>query len=169
MADVTNVKLGVCDVYFATVALGHTKGGVEVTYAPEYYDKTVDKYGNTIYDKVLIGEKLTAKVPLAEFTIANLAVAIPAGDSAASKVTIGKNAGLHMSANDAGLLRLHPIANGAADLSEDVVFYKALNTSELVLAHTFDGEKLVEVTFEALLDESKADGSYLGLIGDSTS
>ena len=166
MADITNVKLGVCSVTFNGVPLGHTKGGVVVTYTPDYHDVTVDQYGNTVVEKVLIGEKLTAKVPLAESTLANLAVAIPAGDGTGN-LTIGKQAG-ELMAQYAKELVLHPIANEANDLDEDVVFFKALNTGEVALNFMFDGERVVEVTFEALLDETQTDGSYLGLIGDST-
>ena len=36
------------------------------------------------------------------------------------------------------------------------------------IAHNNEGQKLLMVTFVALIDESKADGNYLGLIGDST-
>ncbi len=167
-ADVTNVKLGVCSVTFDDTDLGHTKGGVEVTYTPEYYDNTVDKYGNTKYNKTLIGESLTAKVPLAEHTLANIQVAIPAGTTSGSQITIGKDAGTQMS-SDAAELVLHPIANGSDDLSEDVVFYSAIVGNEITVLHNFDGEKILEVVFEALLDESKSAGNYLGLFGDSTS
>jgi len=166
-ADVTNVKLGVCSATFNDVDLGHTKGGVVVTYTPEYHDVTVDKYGNTVVEKVLIGEKLVAKVPLAEATIANLAVAIPASSGDTSKTTIGDSAGTAMAALAQELV-LHPIANDSDDLSEDVVLYKAVVGSEIALEYTYDGERVVEVTFEALLDEDRTDGDYLGLIGDST-
>lgn len=167
-ADITNVKLGVCSVNFNDTDLGHTKGGVVVTYSPEYHDVTVDKYGNTVVEKVLIGEKLTVKVPMAEATMANLAIAMPATSGAAEKTTIGDLAGTALAAL-AKQLVLHPIANDAADLSEDVVLYKAVVTSEIVLDYTYDGERVVEVTFEALLDEDRSAGDYLGLIGDSTS
>jgi hypothetical protein len=166
-ADITNVKLGVCSVNFNNVDLGHTKGGVIVTYTPEYHDITVDKYGNTVAEKVLIGEKLTAKVPLAESTLANLTVAMPAGTADADKITVGKQAG-ELMAQYAKSLVLHPIANIAGDLSEDVVFNKAIVTSEIALNFTFDGERVTDVTFEALLDETQADGAYLGFFGDST-
>ena len=166
-ADITNVKLGVCSATFNDVDLGHTKGGVIVTYTPEYHDVTVDKYGNTVVEKVLIGEKFTAKVPLAESTMSNLAIALPASSGDTSKTTIGDSAGTAIAAL-AKQLVLHPIANDSDDLSEDVVLYKAIVGSEVTLDYTYDGERVVEVTFEAILDEDRSDGDYLGLIGDST-
>jgi hypothetical protein len=168
MADVTNVQVGVCSVTFNSVDLGHTKGGVEVTYEPEYHEVSVDKYGNTAVERYLIGEKLSAKVPLAEFTVAQLQNAIPQGGfagAANTRRTIGTNAG--KKATTVGyVLVLHPIAEGTR--RHDIVFYKACVTSEVVLNHMVDEEKVIEVTFEALLDETKSDRNYLGMIGDST-
>lgn len=168
MADITNVQVGVCSVEFNGVDLGHSKGGCEVSYEPTHHDISVDKYGETVVQKVLTGEKLTAKVPLAEFTIANLRNAIPQAQfagAANARITIGANAG-KKATDDAYQLVLHPIAEGTR--RHDIVFYKAYVASQITLMHTVDEEKLIEVTFEALLDETKTDGNYLGLIGDST-
>lgn len=166
-ADIDNVKLGVCSVTFNDVDLGHTKGGVTVSYAPELHEVTVDKYGNTPVDQVLIGEKFVARVPLAEATLANFQVAIPEGTTSGTKINIGTDAGESMS-SDAKELVLHPIANESDDLSEDVVIYKALVTNTVEIPFLFDGERVLEVEFTALLDEGKANGSRLGMIGDST-
>jgi hypothetical protein len=38
----------------------------------------------------------------------------------------------------------------------------------VTLVHTNDDDKVIEVEFLALIDETKSDGNYLGLIGDST-
>lgn len=168
MADVTNVQVGVCSVTFNGTDLGHTKGGVEVTYEPEYHDVTVDKYGNTVVDKYLIGEKLTAKVPLAEYTVAQMGVTIPQGGfagAANARRTIGTSGGKKASTVGYQLV-LHPISEGTR--RHDIVFYKACVTSEVVINHAVDEEKVLEVTFEALLDETKSDRNYLGMIGDST-
>jgi len=121
MASIANVKLGPCSVKFNSIDLGHTKGGVSVSYEPEYYDITVDKYGNTVAEKVLVGETLKITVPLAEFTLDNLEVAIPAGENAGpdNRVTIGKDAGERMAQYGAELV-LHPLANETSDRSEDV-------------------------------------------------
>jgi len=168
MADVTNVQVGVCDVSFNGVDLGHTLGGVVVSYEPEYKDVTVDAYGNTPVEKYLIGEKLTAKVPLAEFTVANLRNAMPQATfagAANARITLGAKSGKSALA-DAYQLVLHPSREGTR--RHDVVFYKAYVDSAIELSHTKEDEKVIEVTFVALVDETKTDGNYLGLIGDST-
>jgi hypothetical protein len=168
MANITNVKLGVCSVSFNSVDLGHTKGGVTVTYTPTYHDVTVDVFGETIVDKRLLGEKLVASVPLAESTLANFKVAIPEGSTDGDKVTIGSSVGDSL-LDSASQLVLHPIENESTNLDDDVVFFKAVVTSPVEIAFANDGERILNVEFEALLDESQDDGSYLGFIGDSTS
>lgn len=168
MADITNVQVGVCTVSFNGVDLGHTKGGVTISYEPEYKDVQVDKYGNTVVEKKLIGEKFSAKVPLAEYTIANLKVAMPQGSyagAANARMTVGKTAGASAKSNSYQLV-LHPIQEGTR--RHDIVMHKAYVDSAIEILHTNEDEKLIEVTFMALLDETKSDGNYLGLIGDST-
>jgi len=168
MADITKVKVGVCSVVFNGVDLGHTSGGVEVVYTPQHYDVVVDKYGKSIGDKILIGESLVAKCPLAEYTIANLKNAIPQSQfqgAGNATVHIGKSAGASARAV-AALLVLHPIAEGTKAF--DIVFNKAYAANTVTLAHKIDAERIIEVDFEALIDETKSDNNYLGFVGDST-
>lgn len=168
MADITNVKVGVCSVSFNGLDLGHTKGGVEVSYEPTHKDVSVDKYGETVVEKYLIGEKFTAKVPLAEYTIANLRNSIPQSTfagAANTRILVGISAGQSAKA-DSYQLVLHPVGEGTRKF--DIVMYKAYVASTIMLPHKVDEEKVIEVVFEALLDETKSDGNYLGLIGDST-
>lgn len=168
MASATNIQLGVCDVTYKGVNLGHTIGGVTLTYTPDYHETKVDKYGSSTVEKFLVGEKLMAKCNLAEFTLANLQVAIAqgalAGDDA---VSIGAQAGKRASAQ-AGLLVLHPINAPANDTrGYDVAIYKAVVTSEVAIEHKNDGEKVIPVEFDGLVDENRSDGNLLGFIGDS--
>jgi len=166
-ASITNVKLGPCSVTFNGDDLGHTKGGVTVSYEPEYYDIQVDKYGTSIAEKVLVGENMTVTVPLAESTISNFAIAIPAGINGTTKLTIGTDAGERM-LQYAKQLVLHPLANEVSDLDEDVVIYKAIVSEGIEFKYVVDGERVAEVVFQALIDETKLSGNRLGLIGDST-
>lgn len=168
MGDITKVKVGVCSVVYNSVDLGHTVGGVEVSYEPAYMDVAVDQYGSTVVEKYLTGEKFTAKVPLAEYTIANLKNAMPQASfagAANTRILVGRNAGNAAKALSAQLV-LHPINEGTRAF--DIVMHKAYVASQIALNHKVDEQKTIEVTFEALLDETKANGNYLGLIGDST-
>jgi hypothetical protein len=168
MASILNVQLGACSVTYNSIDLGHTKGGAEVSYEPEWSDVSVDKYGNTVVEKYLVGEKFTVKVALAEYTTANLKYSMPSGTfagAANARVTLGKSAG-GQATSYAYQLVLHPLNKGTR--AHDIVLHKAVVTSAVLLPHKVDEQKVVEVTFEALLDETKTDGNYLGFIGDST-
>lgn len=169
MANAANIKLGSCSVNYNGVDLGHTKGGVEVSYEPKYVDITADLYGDTVVDKRLVGEKFLVKVPLAEKTIVNLKQAIPQSTyagAANARITIGTQAGLNTAKSLAAQLVIHPLFEQT--LAFDVVLYKAYVSSNVPLKHDNSGETIFMVTFEALLDETKSAGNYLGLIGDST-
>lgn len=170
MADATKIQLGVCTVNYKGVDLGHTIGGVEVVYTPDFHETSPDLYGSSITEKFLVGERMKAKLSLAEFTIANLQNAINQGvlqgDDA---VSVGSKAGKRASAN-AGLLVLHPVNSPANDTRQyDVSIYKAVVCNEISIVHKNDGEKLLPVEFEGLIDENRTDGSMLAFIGDSIS
>jgi hypothetical protein len=168
MADtLSNVQLGPCQIYINGTDVGHSIGGVEYTYAAEFHEVKLDKYGNTIAEKFLLGEKLTAKLPLAEFTLNNIKRAIPFGTLSGGKVTIGKIAGAKAT-DQAMLIVCHPRERAAGDRSFDLVIYKAIQTGEVTIKHDPDAEKVLECTFEGLIDETRSDGNMLGLIGDST-
>lgn len=168
MADINQVRVGVCSVTYNSVDLGLTKGGVTVSYEPTFHDISVDQFGETVIESVLTGEKFTAKVPLTESTISNMKVAMPNSTFAGAgnkRITLGKTSGTRQGALSA-LLVLHPQNEGTR--VNDIVLYKAFVNSTVELSHTIDGEKVIEVEFMALIDASKSDGNYLGMIGDST-
>lgn len=169
MPSVTNVRVSAASVTFDGNDLGHVQGGVTITYSPEFHDVQVDKYGNSIAEKVLIGENLTVECNLAESTVANYLVGVAASTSAGAgaKAEIGRSAGRRMS-GDAAQLVVHPYENGATDYSDDVVIHKAIASADMESAFEVDGERLVPVTFQAIIDESKTDGNFLGFIGDSS-
>lgn len=166
MGDATKIALGVCTGTFDSVALGHTKGGVECVYEPVWHDVKVDQYGDTIVKKRLMGEKFTAKVPLAEYTVANLGIGIPAGTvvgTTVKRLDVGSSAG--KSSDDlAATLVLTPV--DATGNEHTITIPKAMVGSQVTLSHVNDGERVIECTFEAIIDESKADGARLFSIGD---
>ena len=167
MADAQNIRLGVCTVTYKGVDLGHTIGGVTVTYTPEHKEVSVDKFGNSIVEKFLVGERIKAVFSLAEWTLANLQVAIDQstlqGDDS---VSIGSNAGKRASTK-AGLLVLHPIENAASNKNDDFSIYKAVSTGELEIVNNNEGERVLPVEMDGLIDENRSDGNMLAFIGDS--
>lgn len=169
-----SIKLGVCDCYWvppgsnAEVFLGLTKGGVELNYTPEWYEITVDQFGNTLTDAALVGETISVKIPLAETDMNKLKMFCHTAtwDEETQKLTFGRFPGMRLE-TVAGKLRLHPIANGM-DRSEDVTIYKAVNRAPLVLNYRIDGERIYETEFFGMIKRSNGPGKFLFEIGDST-
>lgn len=173
MADINNVHIGVCKISFGGNDLGHTDGGCEFSYEPEYTDITVDLYGNTVVDKALTGEVVRVTVPLAETTLANLKEAIPTATlvedttSGKKKLTIGSTAGKKLSAMAKELV-LHPSWLPDDDNTFDIKLHKAVIASEVALPFRKDEKTIMEVEFVALIDETKTDGNFLATIGDDS-
>lgn len=169
--DLSNVRIGVVEVFVNGVSVGHSKGGCEISYKAEYTDLTVDQFGDTPIDKALKSESFSAKLALAEITAANLKKAIPTGTlttaGGRNKLTIGRSAGYKL-INTAAQIVLHPIRNAANYLEEDITIYKGVIISEAKLAKKFDEQEVIEIEIMALIDQSRSDGNYLATIGDTT-
>lgn len=165
MGNILNVPLGVCKVYVNGQDIGHTIGGVEAVYSPEFHETKVDEYAG-VAERWLIGENIMAKVPVAESTLANIKRVITFSEDEGDYLTVGSNAGKRASDRSV-VLRLHPIANADSDRSDDLTIFKATVTNEVTLPYKNDGERILEAEFSGLVDESRADGSMLALIGDS--
>jgi hypothetical protein len=167
MADVTNVKLGRATLTYNAVAIGHTKGGVEIAITTDKREKTVDEYGSTPIGVHVIGQRIEVKVQLAEHTLAQLQKVIPDSTlvtgSTKDQVDIGKTAGNAITPYE---LVIHPTAYAAAT-THDWTIYKAIPMGDVSVAYKTEEETVYEVTFLAVADESKADGKKLAKIGTS--
>jgi len=166
--NVANIKIGECDVFYNGEVIGHTKGGVEFSFEREFEDLTVDQYGSMALDKALTGQKLTVKVYIAEPTKANFSKAIPEGrydynGITDNKLGLGRDSGYLLSTK-AVEMRLHP--RNESDTNNDIYIWKAVSVETVETAYKIDEQRILEVTFEALVDESRVDGYRLGRIGD---
>jgi hypothetical protein len=150
--------------------LGETLGGAEFSVNREFVDLLTDRFGTAPLDKVLTGNDLMVKLYLAEPTNENMSRAIPEGTynegtGGDSKLTLGSQTGKLLS-NHAGLLRLHPRTNDESNRNEDIYIWKAVSMESIELPFKIDEQRVLEVTFQALVDTSKPDGEHLGRIGD---
>ena len=162
-ASLANVKIGICSVTYKGVDLGHTKGSVKLSYKPTYEDVVVNTYGKSATDKVLTQEVVEVKVPLAETQVTNIAKMIPTSTgNTASLSKFGNEAGARL-ATTAGELLLHPTA--VTGTGEDVAIYKAVISGDIELEYAVDGQRVVEVTFSALIDATKTNGQLFGHFG----
>jgi len=168
MASISNVRIGACSVKFNGVSLGHTKEGVNFKFDRKFEDLSVDQYGETPIDMALVGQDLTIEVMLAEPQLGNLNIAIPEADNATgasgTRLGLGTDAG-YLLRSDSAQLILHPLNNATADLSDDVTIYKAVSYETVEMAYKIDEQRIVKVTFRALVDETNANGRRLGHIG----
>ena len=170
MANLDNLYVAAGSVVtFGGVDLGHTVDGAEVEIERELTEVKTDLYGNTPVDFVLTGQKASVKLKLAEITPGVLAYVIPEADydngSADDQLHFGSKAGYSLR-NDALELVLTPQADNA-DNQRTVTLFKAVSTENATVAYKIDEQSVYEVTFTALVDESRnaTDGRLLGRIG----
>jgi hypothetical protein len=72
-----NVKLGVCKVSFDGIDLGYTKGGVEVEVSTDTHKVTVDQFGESEVNEIILKRSVMARVPMVETTLENLIKIMP--------------------------------------------------------------------------------------------
>jgi hypothetical protein len=168
--DIDNVEIGDVQVFADGTDIGHTLGGATFTFEKEFAELKVDQYSSPV-DYALSGEKLMIKVTLAEPTIENLGRGISQGEfnsgSLADKLEVGRDTGYLLS-QDAVALRLHPRAKADTDFTKDIYIWRAIVKENIELSYTVEDQRVLELTFEALPDESQPNGARLGRVGPAT-
>jgi hypothetical protein len=121
-------------------------------------------------DMALTGVDLTIEATFAEVTTPYIAIATPEGryDSTASdqKLGIGRDSGFLLSTT-AKQYVFHPRNLPSSNQDEDIYIFKAVSIDKVELDYTIDGQRLLKVTWRALVDETQPDGSRLGRIGNN--
>lgn len=170
MANVSNLYVaGGSKVTFGGVDLGHTVDGAEITIERDLTEVKTDIYGSTPVDYVVTGQKAMVKLKLAEITPGVLAYAIPESDydegSADDQVHIGTKPGYSLR-NDAYELVITPQGTNT-DGNRTITLFKAVSTEPVSWSYKIDEQSVYEVTFTALVDESRnaTDGRLLGRVG----
>lgn len=170
MAQISKLTVAAgCLITFGGVDLGHTVDGTEIEIEREFTEVKTDLYGNTPVDFVLAGTKAMVKLKLAEITPGTLSYVMPEADwdvgAADDHVHFGSKAGYSLR-NDSLQLVITPQGNNA-DGNLTFTFFKAVSTDNMKLAYKIDEQSVFEVTFTALVDESRAatDGRLLGRMG----
>ena len=168
MANISNVRMGACSLTFNGVDCGHTLGGVKLTNTRKLTDLKVDKYGDSVIDKVLTANDLVISCKVAEPVISLIKVAMPEGTyltgTAGTQLGIAAGEGASMRAS-AAVLTLHPFARSATDYTEDVTIYLAVPTANPVLNYDTNGQRVFDLEFSALVSEAYTPGRRLGHIG----
>ena len=170
MANVNNLYVAAGSlITLGGVDLGHTVDGAEIEIERELTEVKTDLYGNTPVDFVLSGQKATVKLKLAEITPGVLSYVIPEADydvgAADDHLHFGTKAGYSLRA-DALELVITPQGKNT-DGQRTITFFKAVSTENATVSYKIDEQSVYEVTFTALVDESRnaTDGRLLGRVG----
>jgi len=173
MANISKLKVAAGSlITFGGVDLGHTVDGAEIEIERELTEVKVDIYGNTPVDYVVTGQKAMVKLKLAEIHPDTMAYVVPEADwdvgSADGHVHFGTKAGYSLR-GDALELVITP-QGGNADGNLTITLFKAVSTDNMTLAYKIDEQSVFDVTFTALVDESRnaTDGRLLGRMGPAT-
>lgn len=156
-----NIKLGPCkvtwDVEGTPVVLETTKGGVTLKYTESTKTVTVDQYGDTPVDELVIGRQAEINVPFAESDLTKLSKLIPGAtlvtngtDPSKKRVDILANNVISLF-DAAKKLKLEPLSSKATP-NDAVILYKAGPRVELDLKYSYDGELIYNVTFKGYPD-----------------
>lgn len=168
MANISNVRMGVCSIVFNGVDVGHTLGGTKVTITRKLTPLKVDKYGDSPVDMVVTDVQMEVEAKIAEPVVTLIKNAMPEGDfengASGQRVGVAAGEGAALRAGSA-LLTLHPLSKAATDLSEDVTIYNAVATSSPVLNYDVAGQRVFDIKFSALVNETEGAGRRLGHIG----
>lgn len=170
MANLNNLYVAAGSlITLGGVDLGHTVDGAEISIERDLTMVKTDIYGNTPVDYVVAGQTASVTLRLAEITPGTLAYAIPESDydigSADDHLHFGTKAGYSLR-DDALQLVITPQGKNS-DGQRTITFFKAVSTSPVNFAYKIDEQTVYEVTFTALVDESRAatDGRLLGRVG----
>ena len=174
-----NIKIGSAKIWTDNgsgyVAAGFTLDDISLKVNQSWHDRKSGQLGETLVDKVIIGESADIEFSMLETTVNNLQLALPMGTVfSGSGTTIGLGAAVYSSLlTKAVKILLHPInqrgAGGADDetyLDDDVTLWKVANIEGIDLGYKSTEDRVFNVKMSAFADTTKAAGMYLGIIGD---
>lgn len=166
--NIQNVRMGVCTITYNGVDCGHTLGGTKVTITRKLTPLKVDKYGDSPVDEVVTDVQMVVAAKIAEPVVTVIKNALPEGDYesgvAGQRLGIAAGEGAALRAQSAQLT-LHPQSKAPSDQSEDVTIYNAVATSSPVINYDVAGQRVFDIEFTALVNETEGAGRRLGHIG----
>jgi hypothetical protein len=167
-----NLELGPCEVYFDSIDLGPSEGGVKFTTKLDTADLHADQFGTSAYDSVITGLEGDIEVPIADLNVVNFAKvtpgatlytqATPEGYYLEVKASIGTN--LRSYAKE---LILKRIVAGvpSTDKRDWYTFPIAAQVTNADLTFDAKTQRTLKTTFKAFLDP---DTKRLYYRGDSS-
>ena len=164
-----DMELSPCAVYFgvedAEADLGRTEGGVRVAFTTDVADLMSDQWGTQPEDQVITGQGCRVTIPLAEYTFANLAIALnqTAAGGISGLIEGARLVGTKMSVQGQSLL-LKEYVNGVISENEDnwmrFPIAAPVGSPEILFSKT--DQRIIEIEFVCFPDTS----DILYYIGD---
>jgi len=164
-----NVDVGPALVTYDTTELAETNGDTTFNYDVETSEIRTEESG--LVDEVVTDEMIEVTIPIIETDVQSLGDAFPylnvvestEGDK---KLTVGSLIGENLS-NYAQELTIHPKSKATDDLSKDITIWSAYPVpGPLEFTYSRDGQRIANVTFRALKDDTQNDGEEFFIIGD---
>lgn len=162
-----DLELSPCAIYFGTdnseADLGRTEGGVRVAFSTDVADLMSDQWGSQPEDQVITGQGCRVTVPLAEYTIENLAIALNQTVIGTGLIEGDRLVGTKMSAKAQSLL-LKEYKNGVVSENEDnwMRFPVAAPVGSPEILFSKSDQRIIEIEFICFPDVS----DILYYIGD---
>lgn len=143
----SDFHIGAGELEINSVDVGHTTPeGIVVTVEPNVHLHQSGKWGTTPVKASIIGYEVTLQITMAETTLANLKRAIAGAKTGGNNLLIGGIAGQEVEGNE---IVLTPF-----DGTESWTFRNAVPTSPVEVLYQVENERVYQVTFTALVDES---------------
>ena len=165
--DLSRVMRGPAEVRVDGVAVGRTEGPVRVRFTPLLREDSCAHTGASPVDFVTIGLRAEVVVPMAEYVIENVLLAMPQAGYAVGYgggyAYLGALPGARLSGS-ASTITIHPLARGENDASEDVTLHSAVAVGLTELEYSEDSDRIMEARFVGLADVSRSDGDLVARI-----
>jgi hypothetical protein len=161
------LDLGPCAVYYNNADLGYTQGGVTVKFTEGVADLKSDQFGSEPMDQMVTGMGATITVPLANYTIDNLALALGRVKKNSSN-NYGFLGNLNVGTLKSGMgkqLICKKYVNGSVSNDEDnwITFPIAAPDGNIEIKFDGTNQRIIETTFRAF----PANNNVLYIIGDA--
>jgi len=147
-------RIGAGELSVGNESIGYTTPeGVVVTIEPNVHLHQSGKFGTTPVKATVLGYRVEVQVTMAESTLENLAKAIPGSVLNINHLGIGFSGSKPLTPVE---LVLTPF-----DGTPEWTFRNAVPTSSVELAYQVENERVVQVTFTALVDDDADDDSNI--------
>ena len=163
--DPNAIRLGASRIFYGGVDFGFTHDGTTVEIKTTTKRMDVDHFGVVETIEVVLRREASIKFNAVETTVANLKLlfggtSLRTTTATQDYLSLPVSAGFSMP-QTANLLRLHPVDRALSDVTEDIVFPKAIWSGNTQFTAKVDEIRMFSVEFVAYRDE----GDYLFRFG----